>query len=752
MTSVPEQPATAKLSTDDDAVTVFDPGDRVAVWLPLPVEGPYDYVIPDGTTMPIGAIVEAPLGRRFEIGVIWGPGSDSIDAARLKPIVHALPIPPLAPALRRFIDWVAAYTLQPTGSVLRMAINPARRFKPKPPPTVLALSGASLSSLGLAATPARGKVMAAFGDRRTFETAAQLARIAKVSSGVVREMLDKGALSAIPMLPALQGQTLDAKRMGPVLQTAQAAAAAPLSAAVSRGFSVTLLEGVTGSGKTEVYFEAVAEALNRGRQVLVLLPEIALTTQWLDRFTRRFGAPPAVWHSDLPGRIRRERWADIAAGTVRVVVGARSALFLPFPDLGLIVVDEEHDPAFKQEDGVIYHARDMAVVRARESDAPVVLSSATPSLETVLNAKAGRYARVHLPDRFGAARLPKVEAIDLKRHKPEKGPWGRAWLSPPLVAAIDAALAEGEQSLLFLNRRGYAPLTLCNTCGHRLHCPTCSAWLVEHRLTGRLQCHHCGYAARRPATCSSCGASDSFVACGPGVERVAEEAAARWPQARVRMVASDTLNRPSAIAELINDITERRIDIVVGTQVLAKGHHFPHLTLVGVVDADLGLSGWDLRAAERTFQLLHQVAGRAGRADRAGRVLLQTHDPAHPVMQALIAADAQSFLEREADARRALAMPPFGRLAALILSGPDELQVADVGRRLAAAAPRGDGIEVLGPAPAAISLLRGRHRHRLLLKTTRDVRSQRVIADWVSRVKVPASVKVQIDVDPYSFN
>ncbi|MCB2107421.1 MAG: primosomal protein N', partial [Rhodobacteraceae bacterium] len=466
---------------------------------------------------------------------------------------------------------------------------------------------------------------------------------------------------------------------------------------------------------------------------------------------RRFGFTPAVWHSDLTGRARRETWAAIAGGEARVVVGARSALFLPFPNLGILVVDEEHDGAFKQEDGVIYHARDMAVVRAREGKVPVVLSSATPSLETVLNARAGRYDKVHLPERYGAAVLPKIELVDMRANKPEKGPWGRAWLAPPMVAAIAETLAAHEQVLLFLNRRGYAPLTLCSACGHRLHCPSCTAWLVEHRLTGRLQCHHCGYSAPRPLNCTNCGAENSFVACGPGIERVAEEAAARWPDARVRMVASDTLDRPSAIAELIGDILEHRLDILVGTQVLAKGHHFPQLTLVGVVDADLGLSSWDLRAAEPTHQLLHQVAGRAGRADKPGRVLLQTHDPNHPVMQALIESDPSAFMEREADARRQLEMPPFGRLTALIVSGPDEIQVRATGEALARRAPKGDGIEVLGPAPAFMALLRGRHRHRLLMKTRRNIRPQPLIADWLNQVKIPNSVRIQVDVDPYSF-
>jgi primosomal protein N' (replication factor Y) len=632
-----------------------------------------------------------------------------------------------------------------------MTLNPARRWPQQKTPTAIAVSGMPLAALGVKATPAREKVLAVVHQKGPFETAAALARESGVSGGVIRDLITAGALSVIEAQAVSPFPAPHPDHHLPQLEAGQEKAAADLRAKVGAGFSVTLLDGVTGSGKTEVYLEAVAAALKAGQQVLVLVPEIALTAQSIKRFENRFGAEPAEWHSDLTYKARRETWAGAATGAAQIVVGARSALFLPFSNLGLIVVDEEHEAAFKQEDGVIYHARDMAVVRARQGNIPVVLASATPSLETVINVRNRRYAEVHLPKRFGAATLPKIGIIDMKAHPPEKGRWGRAWLSPPLVKAVDQTLADGEQALLFLNRRGYAPLTLCRACGHRLSCPRCTAWLVEHKLSRKLQCHHCGFSAQLPKTCSSCGAPESFVPCGPGIERVAEEAAARWPGARVRVVSSDALERPSAVAELIDDILARRIDILVGTQVLAKGHHFPGLTFVGVVDADLGLSGWDLRAAERTHQLLHQVAGRAGRADKPGRVFLQTHDPKHPVMQALLSGDEDTFITSEIGAREMLAMPPFGRLVALILSGTDEGAVIATGRGLAATAPQGEGIEVLGPAPAFMALLRGMHRHRMLLKTRRDMAPQPIVQDWLARTRTPSSVRIQIDVDPYSF-
>jgi primosomal protein N' (replication factor Y) len=516
---------------------------------------------------------------------------------------------------------------------------------------------------------------------------------------------------------------------------------------VGNGFGVALLEGVTGSGKTEVYFEAVAEALARGRQALVLLPEIALSAQWLDRFAARFGVAPVAWHSDLTPARRRDVWRDVAQGRARVVVGARSALFLPFPDLGLIVVDEEHDASYKQEDGVAYHARDMAVVRAQLGKFPAVLASATPSLETLANVQAGRYRLLHLPARHGGAPLPEVGVIDLRRTPPAR----RSWLAPPLIEAVRQTLEAGEQALLFLNRRGYAPLTLCRACGHRLQCPNCTAWLVEHRQQGRLQCHHCGLVSILPHKCPSCGAEDQMVPCGPGVERVAEEATQRFPEARIALMASDTLTGPDAAARLVAQMARHEIDLLVGTQVVAKGHHFPMLTLVGVIDADLGLGGGDLRAGERTFQLLTQVAGRAGRAAHPGRVLLQTFQPEHPVIGALASGDAQRFYTTEANERRAAGMPPFGRLAALIVSGPDAARVDTTAAQLARQAPRGEGIEVLGPAPAPLAFLRGRHRRRLLLKTERRINLQDLLRPWLAAVKVPNAVRVQVDVDPYSF-
>ncbi|KAA2214581.1 primosomal protein N' [Teichococcus oryzae] len=726
---------------------------RLRVLLPLPLAGTYDYRVPAGMPPPPpGSFVQVPLSGRETLGVVWdGEPDPDLPERRLRDIAAVFDIPPMTESLRRFIEWVAAYTLSPPGAVLRMAMSAPSALDPP-----AAKAGWRLSEAGLRAKLGQSNARFTENRRRVLDTleegevrgATSLAVAAGVSAGVVRGMAEAGLLEPALLPRADEFPRPDLSRPGPALGPEQQDAAAQLrAAAAARQFGVTLLTGVTGSGKTEVYLEAVAECLKQGRQALVLLPEIALSTQWLERFARRFGAEPALWHSELGGRRRRDTWRAVAEGRVDVLVGARSALFLPFPDLGLIVVDEEHETSFKQEEGVIYNARDMAVVRARLAGAACVLVSATPSLETLTNAEQGRYAAVHLPVRHGGAALPAVEVIDQRVAPPERG----RFLSPSLVAAIRDTIAGGQQAMLFLNRRGYAPLTLCRHCGHRMRCPNCTAWLVEHRLQRRLQCHHCGHAEPIPPTCPECNAENSLTPLGPGVERVQEEAAEMFPDARRLVMASDTIPGPAAAAEAARAIEAREVDLIIGTQIVAKGWHFPHLTLVGVVDADLGLAGGDLRAAERTVQLLHQVAGRAGRAEAPGRVLLQSWSPEHPVMQALVSGDLDGFMAAEAGQRRPGHWPPFGRLAALVVSAEDEREADRVARDLGMAAPRGEGMEVLGPAPAPLAMLRGRHRRRLLLKCRREVAVQPILREWLGRVAVPASVKVQVDVDPVSF-
>jgi len=691
-----------------------------------------------------GDAVAVPLGPRTITGVVWDAGrleGREVEAKRLRPVAEKLAIPPLSMPMRRLCEWVADYYLSPLAGVIRM-VWPSVAFLGEREIVEYRLGGPAPTRM----TPARLTALEQLAGRQGIIR--DLARVAGVSETVIRGLVTTGTL-----LPVLVGADAnpaqpDPDFAPPVLEAAQVTAADEIAGAVQAGgFAPYLLEGVTGSGKTEVYFEAVAAAIRRGGQALVLVPEIALTAPWLARFAARFGVPPVSWHSDLKASERRAAWAAIADGRAKVVVGARSALFLPFADLRVTIVDEAHESSFKQEEGVHYHARDVAVMRAREEGATVVLATATPAIETQVQAAKGTYRHLKLPARFGGAQMPDISAVDMRRYPPARG----HWLSPPLVAAVSATLAKGEQALLFLNRRGYAPLTLCRTCGERIQCPNCTAWMVEHRLSRRLACHHCGHQTPVPPACPACGELDALVACGPGVERIAEEVSRTWPDARVALVTSDTINSPAKAAALVKAVEDREIDVLIGTQMVTKGYHFPELTLVGVVDADLGLAGGDLRAGERTFQQVAQVAGRAGRGAKPGRVLIQTHQPQARLMQALVAGDPAAFYEAETEARRDLGLPPFGRLAAIIVSSEDAAAALAAARAIGTAAPHIEGLSVLGPAAAPLAMLRGRHRQRLLVQARRTLALQRVLRDWLGAVPVPGNVRVVVDVDPYSF-
>jgi primosomal protein N' (replication factor Y) len=713
------------------------------VLLPLPLPEAFDYAADDALGLSVGDHVSAPLGPRLVRGVVVALRDGQGVNRPLKPVAGRLDDAPLPPGVLAFIDWAARYTCEPPGEALALALRGLRANAAAPERRVRATGQPPVR-----ATDARARVLAAVAHGPM--KAAILAQAAGVSGGVVKALIEEGVLEVVEAAVLAAFDPPDPDLPGAVLSASQAAAATALCDLVRKGgFQPALLDGVTGSGKTEVYLEAVAAAL-RGdpqAQVLVLLPEIALTQAVIARFTDRFGAAPAEWHSGVSPPKRRKVWEAVIAGRCRIVVGARSALFLPFPHLRLIVVDEEHDGAFKQEDGFIYHARDLAVARARIEGAAVVLASATPSLESVWNAQAGRYAWLRLSRRHGAAQLPEIDLIDLKETPPER----ERWLSPPLVEAMVQTYGRGEQSLLFLNRRGYAPLVLCKACGERMTAPDTDSWLVEHRYSGRLVCHLTGFSMKRPDACPHCGAKDSLTAIGPGVERLEEEARILFPDARVAVFSSDLVVDAEAARALVGRMERGEIDILVATQAAAKGHNFPGLTLVGVVDADLGLRGGDLRAAERTYQLLAQVAGRAGRAERPGRALLQTYMPDHPVMLALKAQDRDAFLAAEAGEREAQGMPPFGRLAAVILSSPDAAKLEEVARALAAAAPNADGVDVYGPADAPLALIRGRRRKRFLVRADRRIDIQAYLMAWRARVRIPGSVRLTLDVDPYSF-
>ena len=716
--------------------------------LPLPFNEPFDYKTE--TELPLGTLVRVPWGREEQIGVVWKHGrSSELSENKIKPIIEKLDFPPLSKNLIQFVKFVAEYNLAFVGLVLKMVISVRAVFDDNQTETLYTLSGKTLAEAKLKNSDARWHVMDLL--RHAPYTRKEICRGAGVGLSVVNTLITAGILKPI-VRPKKKYYAEPRGSFSKVALTPeQEIAAAELVRKVGNGFSVTLLDGVTGSGKTEVYFEAVARALELGRQILILVPEIALTTQWLGRFEKRFGVKPACWHSGLGQRERIDTWKAVSEGRVKVIVGTRSALFLPYPDLGLMVIDESHDHSFKQEDVVNYQGRDMAVVRAKLEQFPLILSTATPDLETVCNVEDGKYDCVRLTSRYASAVMPDIKVIDLKKDKPQKGSWGVSWLAPTLVDALKVNLEKNEQSMLFLNRRGYAPLTICRDCGHRIQCPNCTAWLTEHRSSGRLICHHCGYSMPIPKECPECHSEDGLTACGPGVERIAEEVSKRFPDARLAVISSDITSSLAEVSAVFERMEKGEVDILIGTQILAKGHHFPSLTLVGIVDADLGLMGSDLRATEQTYQLLSQVSGRAGRAEKKGTVYLQTLYPDNAVLKALLANDRNQFLDLEKQSRRILRMPPFGKLAAVIVSGTNRDAAEKVAVWLGQTAPNNDYISTLGPAPAPIYMLRGKYRYRLLLKTAKNIKIQEVLREWLRKISCPSNVRVEIDVDPYSF-
>jgi primosomal protein N' (replication factor Y) len=725
---------------------VYRAGDLVGVLTTEPLGRVLDYRAPEGGCGD-GDFVEVPLGPRRVLGVVWGPAVGGWDPAKVRPVGRVLDARPMRGELRSFLSRAAEYTLTPLPAMLRLATRTPGLGEPASVRRVYRLAGAVPNSL----TEARHRVVEALREFRGLPvTLGELVEAAGCGASVVKGLVKLGVVAEEDAPRDTPYPRLDAGR-GVRLEGEQVAAGDALVADVARGaYAATLLKGVTGSGKTEVYLEAVAECLRAGRQALVLLPEIALTAEFLTRVEARFGARPAEWHSGVTMTERRRLWKMAAEGEAGVVVGARSALFLPFRDLGLIVVDEEHDTSYKQEDGVLYHARDMAVLRAAICGCPVVLASATPSLESWANVEAGKYQRLDLGSRFGAAEMPQMRAIDMRA---ERLPSDR-WISETLAGKVRAVVARGEQALLFLNRRGFAPVTLCRACGHQVGCDHCDARMVEHRFQKRLVCHQCGATKPVPLACPACGVEGRMAAVGPGVERLAEEVAARFPSARVAVLSSDLFGSARALKEKIAEISGGGADIIIGTQIVAKGHNFPLLTLVGVIDADLGLQGSDLRAAERTFQLMRQVAGRAGRtAERKGEAWLQTHQPEHPVIRAILGGDEEAFWRAEAAERRASGVPPYGRMAGIILSSPDVAAVFDFGGELA----RRDGplqrigAQVWGPAPAPIARVRGRHRVRLLVKAEKGAPLQAAIAEWLAQFKLPRDLRLAVDIDPQSF-
>lgn len=648
----------------------------------------YDYIVPENLELCVGDFVRVPLRNKEEVGVVFSEKKESLDYDISR--------------VRKIISKVKNYKLLPTQIEF-----------------VLRVADYNLTQVG---------------------------NVLKMVMG-----FDEVFSSTIPRV---KKTNYNPTYVSPELSPEQKNAVDVLSKKLGAGFSVSLLDGITGSGKTEVYFNVINEALKKPEaQVLIMLPEISLTGQFLSKFKDRFGILPVLWHSSVTKAQRRDNWKAIISGDARVIVGTRSSLFLPYKNLSLIVLDEEHDGSYKQEEGVIYQGRDMAVLKSMVDKIPIILASATPSIETINNVNLGKYSVVKLTSRFGSAVMPDVELIDMRQNQPAKESWGKAWLSSILVKQIEEKLSAKEQVMLYINRRGYAPLVLCGKCGHRIQCPNCNVYLTAHNKDDtRCCCHHCGYSMRLPKVCPKCQAEDSWTLCGPGIERIEEEVKNRFPTASVETISSDIITSQTRLNEIISKIAKSEVDIIIGTQILVKGHHFPNLTLVGVVDGDMSFSSSDLRANENTFQLLTQVSGRAGRDVKKGNVVIQTYNPENSVMQAIKNNDREAFVKQELIDRQNAMMPPFSKLGALILSSKNKLALENVCAKLRQKMPVGlDNIQVYGPIDSPLSYLKNNYRKRFLLVVDRKIKIQDILKRWVSMVNIPSSVKLKVDIDPYNF-
>lgn len=733
---------------------MFKPSDIVKVLIPNVVNAGYDYRLTQ--VADLGSFVRVSVMNRPYIGVIIGPGDSNLPGDKIKNVNDVFNFGKLAPSDIQWILKMSEWTMMSPGAVLRLIVNVPDAFLPPKQEQLYTFNPDKHARM----TDARQAVADAFASNdNDAMSASDIQNIAYVSSAIVRSMIKAQLLIPAQLRDVVEHKDFNYtySDMGNVvLNSEQQYAADEIAKYINNDFSVHLLDGITGSGKTQVYFDAAWRAYRSGKAVLLMMPEIALTAQFMSRFESRFGARPVVWHSNLTAARRRDIWRGVATGDIRLVVGTRSALFLPWQNLGLIVVDEEHDGSYKQEDMGNYHARDMAILRAAIARFPVILASATPSAETIKNVSVGKYKHLRLTSRFGGAQMPTIETIDLRNDRPadymidqDPDKLQPGAISPTLIHTIDETLTAGQQVMLFINRRGFAPIVQCKKCGWVASCPDCSVGMTYHKKLGKLLCHMCGRTAILPDVCPDCGNAVSMR--GVGLEKVQEEINNKFPDAKTALVSSDTMMSRQALERLVGKMESGEIDIVIGTQILAKGHHFPNLTLVGVVDSDQGLFGTDFRAGEHTFQQLFQVAGRAGRGSTPGRVLLQTYQPDHPVLRAICASDRDTFMSNDMAARAAAKMPPYGQLIAIIVEANKESVLQQYCAQLAAAAPDLKGGKIMGPIAAGVYQIRNWYRMRFLVAGDERANLQPAVKLWLAKVKQPANVRVKVDVNPMNF-
>ncbi len=714
------------------------------IYLPLKLQKAYTYGFYDNQNIQIGDIVLVSLGNKNMYGIV-SEIVDTIDfdASKLKFIIEKVQdIPSLSENLLLFLQKLSNYYVCNFGNVLKLAINVAGFDFNK----VEHLVGLNpLFNKKITINKGRANIIEALANKDYLEKK-YLANIAGVSIGVINTLIKENFLE-------LKTQSLYSNFQQNLYYQ-------PLELSCDQqkisqdilnfyqdkkfAFCVSLLQGVPGAGKTEVYFEVLTQVLKQNKQVLIMLPEIALSTQIMQRFEERFNVKPYVWHSGITKQVKKDAWVNAGTGNLKVIIGARSSLFLPFKNLGLIIVDEEHDSSYKQEEGVIYNARDMAVMRAKLHNIPIMLASATPSLESLHNAQKNKYQLFKLQGRFNKHQMPQFKVVDMREEALAKG----HYVSKVFEKQIQENLNAKEQSLIFINKRGYCNTSLCKSCGEKVLCVNCDIPLVEHRQKNSLLCHYCGYSIAITKVCSSC--EGEVISFGFGIEKIFEEVQDKFKDAKIALLSSDTLTTHNKAVEMLEDINNNKYDILIGTQIISKGYHFPNLTFVGILDGDY-MYNLDLKSSEKSWQLLYQVSGRSGRGEKAGKVAIQTYNPNSSLIESLVSQNYENFIQNELNNRQNLNFPPFGKLAGVIVSSKNKVDLENYCKYLQQISPHSSNqYSILGPIDAPIAFLRGFYRKRFLVKTNINVNIQKLLKHWIDNNNL-YNIKLQIDVDPINF-
>lgn len=719
------------------------------ILLPIIFDKSFSYYVNDAFNIEVGDVVLVNFMNRNCYGIVTKVEEELEKSNfKMKTILAKDDELKISPNLIKLIEFAASYNLAPKGLFLKLAISILNSSKIKENSQVFCKINKNPPQ-NVKITPKRQEIIDLFGKKSEI-LLSEIVNLAKTSSSTVNSLVKNGILTKEikkiaqkrEKFPEIEPNLFKLKE----LSSDQQNAADFLNKKIAQNqHSVTLVDGVTGSGKTEIYFNVISKILKeKSGQILILLPEIILVNQLIKRFENIFNFKPQIWHSKINNNQKRDIFYALNNGEIEILISTRSAIFLPFSNLKLIIIDEEHEASFKQEDIVNYHGRDMAIARAKFENIPVILSSATPSLETFVNAKSGKYEHLILKSKFFNNKKTQIELVDMKNSDLEKG----CFISKELEKEMQNCLENKKQILLFLNRRGYAPLTLCKSCGHKISCKDCSSYMSYHQSLNKLICHHCGSESKFNIACENCEEEDSFVTLGAGVERIHEEVKSLFPLSKTALMTSDSLNNQEESTKIIEKIINNEVDVIIGTQIIAKGHHFPNLSLVGIIDGDSSFNNANLRAGEKSFQLLTQVIGRAGREKHPAKIFLQSYNINNLVFKYIIEQNRDDFFNLEIQNRQIMQMPPFGKMIAIIFISKNEDLAINCGKMIVSHFPNQENIEIFGPAPMPISKIRKNYYYRVLVKSDKKLNIQKLINNIISSFKTPNQVRIKIDVDP----